>query len=125
MTSTKFSATLGVVPGYGHGNIGADAPAERIVASAWQQAAAEVMDATGVYVSAVVAPSLTVYATACGCPEGGEVSATVSGCQNLEFCPDSGAYRTAVEAVVARCKKLLRQSTVFIEYTEATTVYLK
>jgi hypothetical protein len=121
----KFSATFGVIPGYGHGNIGSDAPAEKIVAAVWQQVATEVFASDGIYVSAIVHPSLTVYRSDKGCPEGGEVTATVTGCQNLVVHPEEEAYRAAVIKIITRCKELLQQATVYIEITHADTLYLR
>lgn len=121
----RFTATFGVIPGYGHGNVGIETPPERVVASVWQQVAAEVYGSTGIFVGAIIHPSLTVYRPEIGCPEGGEVTATVTGCQNMVAYPDEEAYRDAVISVITRCKEVLQQATVYVEISHADTIYLR
>ena len=124
MATVKFSATIGVVAGYGHENEVAK-PADAIVAEAWQKAAAAVFADTGIYISAVVEPSKVVYHTDWGCPVGGEVAATVSSTANPAFVQDLAAWKKAVLSVVKLVKSELQQSTVAVEFASVDDfVYL-
>jgi len=119
----SFSATIGVVAGYGHSNEVTDAA--KIVADVWQKKSAEVHESTGIYISAVVSPSLTVYGTNWGCPVGGERTATVSGSANPAFVQDLDAWKQTVLTVVKAVKAELQQSTVVVEFSELNDfVYL-
>jgi len=122
----RFSATFGVVAGYGHSNENlTPAAAQSIVAEAWQKAAAVVFADRGIYVSSVVVPSKTVYHTDWGCPVGGEVTAAVSGEANPEFTPDMAAWKEAVVAVAKLVKAELQQSTVSLTFSQVDDfVYL-
>jgi len=123
--TVKFFATFGVVAGYHHENGVTPATAADMVAEAWQEAAADHFAAAGIYISAVVEPSKTVYHTDWGCPVGGEVTATVSGTANPAFVQDMAAWKQAVLTVVKAVKAKLQQSTVAVEFVEVNDfVYL-
>jgi len=124
MKTIKFTATIGVVAGYGHDNTTSTAAAE-IVSAEWQKAAAEIMESTGLYISAVVVDSRTVYHTDWGCPVGGELTATATGSANPAFVQDMDQWKKAVIAVVKLVKARLQQSTVAVEFEEVSSfVYL-
>ena len=119
----KFEATIGVVEGYGHDNEGAVDTAS-VVAEVWQKKAGEEFAQSGLYISASVSSSITVYAVDWGCPQGGELTATVSGSANPEFTQDLVAWKQAALRVVGAVKKELRQSTVVVEFSEVEHHYL-
>ena len=124
MKANNFSATIGVVAGCNHDNEVTDAAA--VVADVWQEKAAEVHESTGIYISAVVSPALTVYGTNWGCPVGGEKTATVSGSANPAFVKDLDAWKQTVIEVVKAVKAELQQTTVVIEFSELSDfVYLE
>ncbi len=117
MKTLKFTATFGVVAGYGHNNDN-EANAASLVAKTWQKAAAEMFAAKGIYVSAVVNESKTVYHESWGCPKGGEKTATVSGEANPAFVQDTTKWKQAVIEVCSLVKKELKQSTVAVSFSE-------
>jgi len=123
MKSVKFSATIGIVSGYGHNNESNDSAAA-IVAKVWQESAAKIFAETGVYVSATVSESLTVYHTDWGCPVGGEKTATVEGSANPQFVEDVNKWRKIVLKIVKVVKATLQQSTIVVEFSEIDHVYL-
>jgi hypothetical protein len=121
--TVKFNCIVGINEGYGHFNDRTQA--REIVAAVWQKAAAEIFEKNGVYISAVVVDSLTVYHTDWGCPSGGEATANVSGEANPSFVNDFEAWKQAVIEVVKLVKKELKQSTVAVSFQEVEEfVYL-
>jgi len=122
----NFSATFGVVAGYGHSNEDlTPALAQSIVAEKWQEAAAVIFTERNIYISSLVIPSKTVYHTDWGCPVGGEITAVVTGEANPEFTPDIAAWKEAVIAVVKLVKAELQQSTVSLTFSQVDDfVYL-
>lgn len=112
---------MGVNQGYGHAN--ENESAMKIVGREWQKAAAEVNSESGIYVGAVVKDSRTVYHTEWGCPEGGEVTAEISGVCNPEYTAVE-AYKTAVVSCLEKCAKALGQSTTQVVFNEGEFVYL-
>jgi hypothetical protein len=91
----------------------------------WQEAAANTMATTGIYVSGVVQASACLYHTDWGCPVGGEPTFTVEGSRNPQFCPDESVWVEAVLAVVSAVKQHYQQSTVTVEFSEVKQVYLQ
>lgn len=125
MKALGFSATFGVVAGYGHDN-NASAPAEVIVAAAWMAAMAEEFGTSGIAVGGVISPSRTAYLAVWGCPEGGEVTATVTGQSNPDFDKDVEVYKAAVLRMCAAVKAALQQNTVRVAFFEVVDFhYLK
>lgn len=118
----RFSASLGVIAGYGHKNV-TDTSAVEIAGTAWQRAAAEVFKKTGVYAGAVITPARTVYHKDWGCPVGGEVTVGVTGECNPLF-TDQTVYKTTVIAVLKKTAKKLKQSTTQLTFVECEFEYL-
>ena len=117
----SFIATLGINPGYGHSN--QQVSASEIVGRVWQDEAAQVFQECGVYVSAVVIDSKTVYHTDWGCPQGGEVTALITGDCNPQYTPIE-EYKEAVLKVIERCARRLEQSTTQVRFSETELAYL-
>ena len=119
--TVSFRMVLGVNEGYGsHTSNAIDAEA---VAEAYKEASAELFSATGVYISASMVESKTLYHTDWGCPVGGEATATFFGSCNPEF-TDVAQYREIVTALAKILKKQFTQSTVTVEFFESEMVYL-
>lgn len=122
LRTTTFSATIGVVAGYGHQNENPENPAQ-IVGKAWQAIATMYFEETGVYVGAAIADAKTVYHTDWGCPLGGENTALVTGTCNPQY-TDVTAYKTAVVEVVRRVAIELGQSTAQVAFQVTKLAYL-
>lgn len=122
MKTIKFFASLGVVPGYGHKNV-TDASAIDIAGNAWQEAAAEVMAASGTYVGAVIIPARTVYHKDWGCPAGGEVTVAITGECNPAY-TKADDYKAAVIETLRQSALALGQSTTQLSFIEAEFEYL-
>jgi hypothetical protein len=108
-----FSAVFGVVPGYGHDNMGAsDIAPDACVAHAWRIALEAEFAASGILVGAAVTPGRVVYPATFGCPADGEVIAVVSGNSNPRFVgPDKlDEFRNAVIRVARATKDALGQA---------------
>lgn len=125
MKTIKFSATIGVVSGYGGPAILEQAAkiSPDAMGIAWQKAAAQVMEQSGVYVSATINSSKALYHTDWGCPEGGEPTYTISGSLNPKF-GEPTAWKQAVIDCIKTVKAGFKQLTVTIEFNEVDQVYL-
>lgn len=124
MKTMKFTATVGVVEGYHHKNEGTN-NALKVVSNLWQEIAKNVLDGCGVYVSAILSTSVTVYHTDWGCPVGGEETVTLVGEANPAFTVDMTAWKEAVIAIVKELKVALKQSTIVVTFSEVDEfVYL-
>ena len=123
--TVEFTATIGIVAGYGGEQILIEAAKvdSKAMAIAWQEAAAQVMAKTGVYVSATINSSAALYHTDWGCPIGGEPTYTVCGSLNPQF-GEEKAWKEAVLQVVELVKQRFNQSTVTVNFREVTQVYL-
>lgn len=121
MKTTKFELNIGVNAGYSHDN----AQGGDVVAAKWQEVAEEVFGETGVSVAGVVTPATTVYRKEWGCPEGGELTAVVSGLRNPEFLTDDLNWRAAVTLVATRVGKAFGQQTAYLTFSEVEFDYLK
>lgn len=136
----KFSASLGVIAGYGHGNEEGSkrnffaklfgkkksetAKSETAIAGeAWQKAAAAVMSATGTYVGVVITPARVAYHTDWGCPVGGEKAVSITGECNPEY-TDLAAYKAAVVETLRQAALALGQSTTQLTFSEVELEYL-
>lgn len=125
MKSVKFVSVIGVVAGYSGNDmlLKAQEVAPDAMSKAWQQAAKEVFDDTGIYVSSNVTPSKTVYHEEWGCPIGGEPTFMIEGCLNPQF-GEVEPWKEAVVKCVKKVKKAFGQSTVTVEFSEIDHVYL-
>lgn len=117
---TRFSATVGVNPGYSHANETPD-PVGR-VAAAWAKHAEAVFIATGVYVSANISATKTVYRTEWGCPPGGEDTVTVTGLYDIARHSGPCDWRRAVSSVSRAVGEELRQNTIWLEFSTSDVV---
>lgn len=123
MKTIKFELTTGINAGYGHNN--EEREASLIVGELYQQVAEKMFDQTGVYVSAVIRDTKTLYSTSWGCPFAGEITITISGVANPLFCSDMEQYKETVLLIAKELKTLLSQSTVAVEFYEVSDfVYL-
>lgn len=126
MKTLKFEAVVGIVAGYsGEAMLAeADKVSTYAMGTVWQNVAIDVMENTGIYVSATINESKAVYATAWGCPVGGEPTYTISGSLNPRF-GEASAWKEAVLTVIRRVKEIFNQSTVTVEFWEVDQEYLE
>ena len=94
------------------------------ITSLYQGIAAQVYEQTGIYISAVIIPSRTVYHSEWGCPAEGEFSYTFSGSCNTEYSTVE-EYEAALLILIEKLKGVLQQSTLLLEIVPAHLVYLK
>lgn len=115
----KFEATFGVVAGYGHENDTSAADPAALVARAWREALEGEFAASGILVGATVTAGRVVYPASFGCPEDGEVVATVRGDANPKFVePDKlDEFREAAIRVADATREALRQERVQLSFT--------
>lgn len=120
----SFLAAFGVVPGYGHENMGAgDVAPDACVAHAWRVALEAEFAASGILVGAAVTPGRVVYPASFGCPMDGEVAAVVSGNSNPKFVGEGtkvslADFRNAVIRVAEATKTVLGQSRVQLTFSQ-------
>ena len=117
-----WSVAMGLLPGYGHGNVGGEVSLDDrrvLLAASWARIMATVEAETGLLVSAVLTEGRTLYPTSLGCPDGGEAVVTLSGSSNpTRVGPDQfDAYVEAVEKAVHLLRETMEQNSVRIEFT--------
>ena len=120
--SIKWSITAGVNKGYDLST--QERMSEEQLVGLFREAAAEVEQASGVYITAVMNLSRTIYKEEWGCPPEGEYTCTFSGSCNTAF-SDCDTYRSALFKLAEILKKKLRQSTLLLEIVPAEICYLR
>lgn len=121
--TTKMELVIGTAPGYFTENAGASPLS--VFCEAVEKSAAQVMTEVGIYVSTVITPSRVIYSHSWGCPIGGEEVFCVTSTRNPEFAPDEAAWKRACLKLAESLKKEFSQSTVTVEFSEASFIYLK
>ena len=124
MSDASFRWTMTVGTSAGYSPEVRERMPEQEVALLFQRIAAEVMEAGGAYISAVLMPSRVIYHTDWGCPPGGELTYTFSGSCNPAF-SEPKAYRKALDEVARRLKTELSQATLLLEIMPAELVYYR
>lgn len=124
MTSDRaigWSVAMCLLAGYGNAN-DADAIERRtaLLARTWHEEMTRTENETGLLVSCVMTPSAVIYPEAYGCPAEGERTVTISGGSNpARVAPDQfDDYVAAVEATILRVQRVIRQTSVRIEFHE-------
>lgn len=118
----SFKIVIGVTEGYFHKNNTQKNVEE--ISELWKEIAKKQMNLSGLYISAVINPSKTIYNTEWGCPKGGEDTFTITGEANPEFTPDINKWIEVVGECTRELKKQLKQSTVTIEFQDIQLAYL-
>ncbi|MFC7739422.1 hypothetical protein ACFQX4_27580 [Roseomonas sp. GCM10028921] len=116
----SWSATMGLIPGYGHDNRPELLPGRRdLLVRLWSAAMEETLEQTGFSVSAVMTDSLVLYPESAGCPVGGEIAVTIAGSSNpARVGTDQfDAFSAAVRRTVRRVQEGMEQTSVRIEFT--------
>lgn len=118
-SSTSFSVTFGVKAGYDSRpqspyvinlvdeEVMNSIKARIAVVSAWTAAMEEESDVA--LVTAVANVSRAVYPQRMGCPPEGELTVTMSGTRNPDYCPREAEYVNALIRIVERVKQSLDQ----------------
>ena len=123
----EFSATIGIVSGYlGEECLKKFKQIDRLeLAKVWQEEAKKEMDASGIYVSAVINYSHSLYSTDWGCPIGGEPTYTLEGSRNPQFCKDSECWKNSVRNIVKAVKEKFKQSTITLNFRTVEQEYIR
>lgn len=93
-------------------------------AHTYQVLADETLTETGVYISAVITSSRTVYNKAWGCPEDGEYTITFSGTCNPTFSKPE-QYLKALHILAERIKRNFHQATLLLEIVPVHLEYFR
>ncbi len=120
MKRLKISATIGVNEGFFHHNQYDTKDIPLLVQSLCQKE----YDNSGIYVSFVYNESLAIYLESFGCPKGGEYTFTLETIATPQI-DDLQKWKSSVLNIINECKTLLKQVTVFIEYTDVDVDYLE
>ena len=121
--AVSWSATVGLVPGYGHDNRPNDIEALRAkLLASWTRAMGETLAETGHYPSCVATNAVVLYQEDHGCPPGGEQAMLLVGSSNPRDVPphDFAAFEAAVERTVRQVQREMEQRTVRIEFSRIT-----
>lgn len=119
----RFEIVAGINRGYFHANNQKDSL--NIVGNLWQKIAKEEFEISGIYVSAVIKPSKTIYNEQWGCPKGGEETVVITGVANKEFVEDIKQWKKSVIKLAKELKAKLKQSTLTCEFIETELHYFK
>ena len=118
--SIKWIISMGVNSGYDLSDQ-VRMPIEDII-QRYRNVAQEVEEISGVYISAVIFPSRTIYKEEWGCPAEGEYTYTLSGSCNPAF-SDVEKYKQALLELVKKLRIEFRQSTLLLETVPAEVYY--
>lgn len=119
----RFEIVTGVNKGYFHNNT--ESESLDLIGNIWSEIAQQEYELTGIYVSAVIKPSKTIYNEAWGCPKGGEETVTLTGVANKEFVTDIQKWKTTVIKLAAKLKNELKQNTLTCEFIDTELHYFK
>ncbi|GAA0182521.1 hypothetical protein SH2C18_48880 [Clostridium sediminicola] len=121
--SIKFEIVTGINKGYFHNNESGN-NIQR-VSKLWQKIAKEEFDRSGIYVSAIILESKTVYNEDWGCPPGGEDTVVITGVANLEFVDNLSHWKDTVLNLAKKIKSKLEQKTITCEFRDVEMRYIK
>lgn len=119
----RFEIVSGVNKGYFHTN--KQSESLDLVGSIWQKIAKEEFEISGIYVSAVIKVSKTIYNEEWGCPQNGEETVVLTGVANKEFVDDIEKWKDAVIKLAKQLKNQLKQSTLTCEFMTTELHYFK
>ena len=119
MKTDKFQFTIGVTEGYFHNNENENINFVKIV----DECARIIEEVSGIYVSFNILPTITLYKTEWGCPDGGEKTYTLSAIRNPHFNNDSDYWKQCCMDIVDVLKAKLNQTTVTGEFSEVDIEY--
>ena len=117
----KFQFTIGVTEGYFHNNENANIDFIKLV----DKCARETENIFGIYISFNIVPTITLYKSEWGCPDGGEKTYTLSAIRNPMFNDNSYMWKLCCTNVAIRLKMALNQTTVTGEFSEVDIEYWK
>lgn len=137
----SYTATVGTVPGYGEhladGRqlLNENSPegdrvrheARRRAADAWHAAAADIYQASGIYVPGVIADGRAIYPAAAGCPVAGEPVHVIVGTLNPQYLPavNLDRQRDTVGQVLDLVRLVLGQTTAQVAFSDGSFIYLR
>ena len=119
MKTDKFQFTVGVTEGYFHNNENINVDFVKIV----DRCVRETEKIFGIYIAFNIIPTITLYKTEWGCPDGGEMTYTLSAIRNPQFNDSSINWKGCCVNVVNRLKAALNQSTITGEFSEVDIKY--
>ena len=125
INSIKWTLILGIKSGYEFSkNAKQVRLSEEEIACLYRNAALRVEEKSGVYISSVIIPSITIYKNEWGCPKEGEYTYTLSGSCNPAF-SDAEKYKEALLVLAQELRKEFKQSTVLLEMYPAEVAYFR
>ncbi|WP_040327807.1 hypothetical protein [Clostridium ihumii] len=121
--TVKFEIITGINEGYFHNNEVVNGL--EMLGVLWQEIAIKEYEESGIYVSAVICSSKTVYSGMWGCPKGGEDTIIIAGTLNKEYTSDIEGFKTSVLRLAKEVKEKLKQESLTCDFTEVELFYLK
>lgn len=115
-----WSATMGLIPGYGHDNDPDTLSRRRdVLVELWNEAMEACHRDTRFSISCVMTDATVLYPQAGGCPEGGERAIMLTGSSNPKYVKphEFEAFMAAVERVVRQVQVGMEQTSCRIEFT--------
>ncbi len=118
MERLRINATIGVNEGFFHSNQKNTKNIPKLV----QQLCEEEYQLSGVYVSFIYEPSIAIYLTRNGCPDGGEYTFNLQTIATPQVL-DLDKWKESVLRIIRKLKELLKQATVYVEYSKCEVDY--
>ena len=115
-----WSATMGLIPGYGHANDAVTLVLRRKrLLDAWNEAMDACQNETRFSISCVMTEATVLYPESGGCPVGGEKAIALNGSSNPKYVKphEFEAFMDAVETVVKQVQERMEQTSCRIEFT--------
>lgn len=126
INTVEFEMVIGTVKGYepGKEQNELDVLPIKEVIDIYDKIATKTYEETGIYVSVVIQPCVTVYKQDWGCPKGGEPCYKISAVMNRIFNDDYKRFSEAVYANFLELKKELGQVSVTIVERQVGAEYI-
>ncbi len=121
MKTDKFKFTIGVTEGYFHNNENSNIDFVKLV----DKCCKESEKIYGIYIPFNIIPTITLYKKEWGCPDGGEITYTLSAIRNPKFNDNSSRWKACCSNIAKRLKYVLNQHSVTGEFSEIDIEYWK
>lgn len=119
----RFEIVSGINKGYFHDNRKNEIM--DVVGNIWQKIAKEEFEISGIYVTAVIKSSKTIYNEEWGCPKDGEETVVITGIANRAFVDNLDKWKNSVIKLAKKLKKELGQSTLTCEFLDTELHYFR
>ncbi|WP_373899455.1 hypothetical protein ACER0A_001320 [Haloimpatiens sp. FM7315] len=123
MDTLKFTIVTGTNEGYFHSN--ENSMDLNYLGELIQRISKDIYKKNGVYLSAVINVSKTIYKVELGCPKSGEDTINITGIASREYARDLDLWKESVLEFAKELKAKLKQNSITCEFNKIELYYLK